>query len=103
MLASVSDLVKLLTSIETVRDHSGLSDDEKLEMLTELRHEVPAGSLCRFSLKTRNIVEQRLNEAINERTKAEAQGAAEVPAKKRAKAAAKSPKAKLSTGTKKDS
>lgn len=87
MQTSATDLVALLDSIETVRDHPALSDIQKRKVLTELRHQLPAEQLCRFSAETKDIVANILEEAIDG-TQTTTKG----PAKKRPKTPTKSTK-----------
>jgi len=65
MLTSASDLVAMLDTIHKVSDHTKLDKSDKKAILEEMRHELPAEQLCRFSKITRGIVSRTLDEAIN--------------------------------------
>ena len=89
MLTTASELVGLLTRIEDVCVHPSLSDDEKVIILTEMRSEIPADRLCRFSPKTLAIVKDKMEKAIHVREKAKSKS----PTKNRTKASPESSKA----------
>jgi hypothetical protein len=55
----------MLDTIHKVSDHTKLDKSDKKAILEEMRHELPAEQLCRFSKITRGIVSRTLDEAIN--------------------------------------
>jgi hypothetical protein len=93
MLTSASDLVAMLDTIHKVSDHTKLDKSDKQAILEEMRHELPAEQLCRFSKITRGIVSRTLDEAINA---AETKGKS--PTQNRSKASPESSEDKLLRG-----
>jgi len=61
---SASDLVGLLTSVERLA-MSSLTDDEKVMVLDDLKMDVPPAQFCTHCMKTRTIVLNKIEEAIN--------------------------------------
>ena len=74
MQTSATDLVGVLTSVERLAV-SSLTDDEKVLVLDDMKRCIPPEQFCIHCLKTRAIVLNKIEEAINgfKATKAKSQ------------------------------
>ena len=64
MQTSATDLVGVLTSVERLAV-SSLTDDEKVLVLDDMKRCIPPEQFCIHCLKTRAIVLNKIEEAIN--------------------------------------